>query len=123
MSRKFLLVIGAALAAPSSAQEILATFEGLSSPDELGASSVGVGDLDGDGFDDFAFGVPRGQSTNGNTGYVDVISGRTQSLLRRIPGTNNMQRFGEDLAAGDLDGDGLGVCVTGHEVLDFVARD
>jgi len=49
----------------------------------FGAAMAGLGDLDHDGWCDFAVGAG---SANHNDGFVDLYSGRTARLLRRIDG-------------------------------------
>jgi hypothetical protein len=94
----------------------------------LGLAGAGVGDVNGDGHDDFALGVPEGITTSPGgdpaiTGKVFVIFGgeglRSEPQERSlgsldpaegfmIPGVDPESGFGAALsAAGDLDNDGL----------------
>lgn len=69
----------------------------------LGRIVIGLGDVDGDGVDDYAISARRGI----NSGRVDVRSGRTGALVFRRDGTS-AQNVGIYIArASDLDGDGL----------------
>lgn len=89
-------------------------------------SSVAVGDLDGDGYDDLAVGAPGddGPSAN-NVGSVTVIYGSPSGLLstgnqlwtQDSPGVNDISEqsdyFGESLAIGDFNCDGYGDLAVG----------
>ncbi len=76
----------------------------------FGKTITGIGDFDGDGFDDFAIGGP-GRSTN--DGAVAIYSGASgyaaPALLTFIEGTSSVgSKFGESIAnIGDINGDGL----------------
>ncbi len=81
----------------------------LSGDDVTGAGrSIGVGDVDGDGLDDVAFGAPDGKLTGQFVVYgpisadVDLDTG-SDVELRGEPGTS--AGYGSDLA--DIDGDGI----------------
>lgn len=81
--------------APSGAVRYIKSGTGIN--DGFGASLAGVGDVNLDGFPDFAAGAPFGN-------YVRVFSGRSGSLLYQISGTG---LFSTSLASsGDYDGDG-----------------
>ncbi len=69
-----------------------------------GASIVGMGDVNGDGRDDFAVGGP---GDNGNNGVVYLLGGASSgfSVLGSAAGTT-ADEFGTSLAAGDFNGDG-----------------
>lgn len=90
--------------------------ETIASPDAgsqgFGSRIVGLGDIDGDGVDDFAVSAPGGRGTGlddpwtGPGGSVLLYSGRTRSLIRTL--TDSYAGFGAALAnAGDLNGDGV----------------
>jgi len=94
-----------------------ASFLGLASEDEAGASVAGGGDVDGDGFDDLLLGAPDANEGGEDAGTAYLVLGSANGLL---PGTAltsaDAHYFGEapgDRAGrriaggGDFDGDGL----------------
>ncbi|MFH1466161.1 MAG: MopE-related protein [Pseudomonadota bacterium] len=83
---------------------------GDSSDAEVGGAVQGLGDVDGDGYDDFAVGAPgEDYSDSGETlvyyGAADEHDEAADLVLH--PTTSSATRFGSALAAGDFDGDGL----------------
>ncbi len=89
------------------------TFEGPPAPYYLshyGFSVAGVGDTDGDGYDDFGIGAPTYSATSGVLeGLVEVHSGADGSILYTAFGDS--RRSGEAgwavAGVGDMSGDGL----------------
>jgi hypothetical protein len=71
-------------------------------------SFCSLGDLDGDGADEFAVGLPYLDNDPWRrSGAVRAYRGRTAELLWTVQGTNNYDYFGFALApVGDIDGDG-----------------
>jgi FG-GAP-like repeat len=71
----------------------------------LGWVVAGVGDVNGDGYDDVLVTDP---SYSNNRGIVYVISGQDHSILFSAMGENQGDYFGQSASRfGDLDGDGL----------------
>lgn len=74
----------------------------------LGSQAVILGDLDGDGFDDVAFGDPHASPLLFLDGQILVLSGQTGAVLHTINPLITSQGLGTDVAAaGDVDGDGV----------------
>jgi FG-GAP repeat protein len=103
------LVSSAAVAQTSETFKIHSLFPGFQEGDMAGAAAIGVGDIDGDGFDDVLVGLP-GASPDGlpGAGSVLLFSGRGGSLLRRVNGDRAGGAFGAALAVvPDLNADGV----------------
>ncbi|HET6203975.1 MAG TPA: integrin alpha, partial [Planctomycetota bacterium] len=104
----------------------LATVDGAVPGDALGTSVSGAGDVDGDGFADFAAGAP-GQ--NGSTGRIYVYRGGPSpapvpSLLFEQGGEALADFFGTTVGSGgDMDADGFGEVATGAHFHDVGAPD
>jgi hypothetical protein len=94
---------------------LLFQYEGSHADQQLGESLSAAGDLDQDGFADFAVGGPRSNGPAGNlSGAVYLYSGRDGALIRRLDGAAGGDEFGSWLAFGDdLDGDGRGDLLVG----------
>lgn len=105
------VVASGLLASVARTQTRLLELHGAHPDDYLGASSVGLGDLDGDGTPDFAVAAIREDTFASEGGVVRVYSGATAAVIATLHGGAN-DIFGATLVdGGDLDGDGL------HELL------
>jgi hypothetical protein len=79
-------------------------FLGQSAGHRFGAEVATVGDVDSDGYDDFAIGAPF----ESGTGRVRIYSGESGDELRTINGLKDGERFGSSIAAaGDVNDDGF----------------
>ncbi|MFO0983024.1 MAG: integrin alpha [Planctomycetota bacterium] len=86
------------------------------SAQELGYSVAGLGDVDGNGYLDYAVGAPREDS---DRGAVYVYSGPGPGLIKVLAGTQDGARFGEAVgAAGDVNGDGFADLIVGSPRFD-----
>jgi len=103
----------------------LALLGGENQGDNFGAAVAGIGDQDGDGFDDFLVGATHFDLPSINApGAVYVYSGRSGNLIRRVDGPLKQAHFGESLAAlGDLNGDGIEDFLVGAPEYDTAADD
>lgn len=73
----------------------------------FGYDVAGVGDMNADGFDDFAVGAPQGQGPMGALGFVLIFSGVDGSVLWNLSGSGTQMGFGFAIAGvGDLLNDG-----------------
>ena len=81
----------------------------------FGQVCIGLGDVDPDGFADYAVSAPFVDLPSGTArGAVYVYSGRTAQLLRRLDGVQANAGFGMAMAdIGDQDGDGTPEIVVG----------
>ena len=75
-------------------------------PDFTGGTTVGAADLDGDGRADVVAGAGPGGSS-----HVRAFSGMTGEVIRNFFAGNDAARAGVVVAAGDIDGNGLGEVV------------
>ena len=73
---------------------------------EFGASVASLGDINQDGYSDFAVGAPKEDSFANRSGTVYVYSGLDASLLYSFKGKQQGNEFGDTVSyAGDVDGD------------------
>ncbi len=80
---------------------------GVRKTDTFGAS-VAVADINGDGRGELLVGAPFAElrGINGNTGYVKLFDGATQTQLFRWDGPGHFDEMGRGVAFGDVNGDG-----------------
>lgn len=100
----------AAACAPLDAQTILHEVTGTASDELLGASVTLIGDLDGDGCDEFAVGATGAGQIFGAVGCncVKVFHGKSGALWHTWLAPGIIGGYGNDLApAGDVNGDGI----------------
>ena len=88
--------------------------EGVGAGARTGAAMASLGDLDGDGVEDYLIGSP-GESTLGyKQGSVRLYSGATGAELQLLDGAAPGDEFGAGIAAGrDLDADGVADFIIG----------
>ena len=90
--------------------------------EELGYSVAGLGDVNGDGFDDFAVGAPFYANNQRREGRVLVFygaaNGPTATPSLQIEGNKRYLSFGHSLTgAGDVNGDGFAdVLITARDI-------
>lgn len=88
---------------------ILRTHEGISEPGgKLGSAVARMGDIDGDGVDDYAISEIHGTGLQYRTGLVQTYSGMTGAELWVTEGDQSWAEFGTKIVnTGDLTGDGI----------------
>lgn len=87
---------------------ILYYYNGDAAGDQFGTSVKGVGDVNGDGYDDFIIGAPWTDVTGANYGTTRVYSGATGAVLYTIHGSSTFVGSGLAVSgAGDVNADGI----------------
>jgi hypothetical protein len=110
---------GSAFVYSGATGNLLYQVNGPANNSRFGHSVAGIGDIDGDGMDDFIVGAPR---TGGGTpeGSAFVYSGATGTQLYRLDGEASEDYFGAAVAtAGDIDSDGVPDFMVGATWADF----
>jgi hypothetical protein len=97
----------------------LHTSRGANHYDFFGLAVAGLGDLDGDGAGDYAFGCPGDDRDGRNRGYLEVHSGQSGAVMYTLRGSIDGAQFGWFARpVGDCDKDGVldfAVGAPGHE--------
>jgi hypothetical protein len=108
---------GTASVFSGSSGSLIYRFSGAAAFDEFGISVAGVGDINGDGFDDVIVGAHKTDSGGlQDSGAAFLYSGATGNLLIRLNGLATFDRMGDSVAgAGDVDGDGIPDIIVGAE--------
>lgn len=102
------------LSLSASAQVEVRVVSGDGAGDEFGSAITMLGDLNGDGRDDFAVGAPGNDAGGVSAGQVKVFSGVGQGVLWSVLGTDPGGRLGSAVAnAGDIDHDGKDDLIVG----------
>ncbi|MCU0725545.1 MAG: VCBS repeat-containing protein, partial [Planctomycetes bacterium] len=84
--------------------ELVRTLKGDAASDHMGTSVSWIGDVDGDGSEDFIGGARLGASSYGS---ARVYSGEDGSTIYTLTGDGSGEAFGRAVAGvGDVDGDG-----------------
>jgi hypothetical protein len=106
---------------------VLHAISGSNTNDRLGNSVAGVGDVNDDGFADFAAGAhlfDDGGSASDNRGQIKVYSGEDGGLLYSLTGEDAGDNFGWAVAGvGDSDGDTLPDIAIGAPLYDGIGAN
>jgi len=105
----------------------LYTKHGQNENDRLGVCVAGIGDVDADGFDDFAAGAhlfDDGGPIADNRGQIRVYSGQTGGQIYSLTGEGAGDNFGWAVnAAGDVNADGIPDIVVGAPLNDALGSN
>ena len=92
----------------------LFSYEGDSANDNFGVSVSGVGDVNGDGYDDVIVGASFDNGVATYSGSARVFSGKDGSIIYTFTGENHRDYLGFSVSgAGDMDGDGSAEVIVG----------
>lgn len=110
-----ILVLSLLLGSPALGQIDIQRLDGPAADQEFGTSVTGVGDINLDGFDDFAVGSSAADPISGvDAGQVWVYSGADATLMGTYSGDSAFDSFGYAIAgAGDVNGDGYPDVIVG----------
>ena len=107
---------GSARVFSGSDGSVLYNFDGDSAGDWFGESVSGVGDVNGDGFDDLIVGAPQDDNDGSSSGSARVFSGSDGSVLYTLNGDSVADNFGVSVGgAGDVNGDGVADLIVGAD--------
>lgn len=106
---------------------VLYTKHGENTNDRLGVCVAGIGDVNDDGFDDFAAGAhlfDDGGATTDNRGMVSVFSGATGEIMYSLIGEAAGDNFGWGVSGvGDVNNDGQPDLVVGAPLNDALGSN
>ena len=102
----------------------LYTYLGVNPGDRLGTGVARLGDIDGDGVQDFGIGSPGDDFAAIDAGAASIYSGASGALIVTLRGAAANQGFGEAVAAADdFNADGRADFAVGSPSADFAGVD
>ena len=108
--------VGTAVVVTGRTHQTLYAYEGAAVGDDFGYAVARLGDVDGDGTDDFAIGAPGEDTLAQDGGAARVYSGATGAVLHTFHGEFDQARAGRHVRdAGDVNGDGRADVVVGNQ--------
>jgi hypothetical protein len=108
-----LAFVWALAAPPATSQSLVHQITG-DPADRFGNAVAGLGDVNGDGYGDFAAGAHRDDPNGTDSGSVTIYSGFDGSVLQFLPGNSGNDRFGFSVdSVPDTNGDGIADLVVG----------
>lgn len=84
-----------------------------SAGDQVGAAVAGVGDVNGDGLPDVAYGAPSDDTQGNFSGMVRICAGATGAVIHTLLGVSGSGLGSSVAGLGDIDGDGRGDFLSG----------
>ncbi|MEP3889375.1 MAG: hypothetical protein ABJN69_02840 [Hellea sp.] len=92
---------------------------------QFGYSSDIIGDVNGDGYDDYIVAAGNGNSPDGDDyGTLTVMSGAFGTVIYQVYGPRPFTEYGTDIASiSDIDGDGIDDIVVGAAFDDFYGEN
>lgn len=98
---------GAAFVYSGQTGKLLYEFGGDNANDQFGTAVGGVGDIDGDGFDDVASAARHSSVGGPASGYVHFFSGQTGNIIFSYFGESGDELASQLKSIGDITGDGV----------------
>lgn len=104
------------------------TYGGTASFDKFGTAVANIGDINGDGYDDAAFGMPFKDQGSIDEGAIQIFLGSALGLstipFQMLTGDQDYAYFGSVIAnAGDVNGDGFNDMILGIPDYDVSCTD
>lgn len=106
--------IGAIYVYSGSTNQLIYDYYGENSAEGLGITVSKVGDVNRDGYSDFAWLMPYNNTEPKDVGYIFIYSGKNGALLKTVYGRNPGKPFKKISFCGDVNGDGWSDILVGQ---------